>query len=82
MGENHFTQTPTMLSGVNLLSCAPAYFTLQLCIVAHHGKDSHFALALGRDVKGKLSLALCALGIVAPRQSHRGAGSLSSPLSP
>jgi uncharacterized membrane protein len=58
MGENHFTQAPTMLYGVVLLMSAIAYYILQQCIVAEHGTEHSLARALGRDVKGKLSIAL------------------------
>lgn len=33
-----------------------AYFILTQCLIAANGKDSAFAQALGRDIKGKLSV--------------------------
>ena len=65
MGENHFTRLPTTLYGLNLLACALAYTILQLHLVAHHGRDSDLARALGRDIKGKVSLVLYITGILA-----------------
>lgn len=63
MGENHFARLPTMLYGMNLLLCAIAYFLLQNNLAKHHGPGNAIAEALGRDVKGKLSLVLYVLGI-------------------
>ncbi len=63
MGENHFATLPVALYGVLLLSAAIAYFILTLTLVAHHGKDSTLAIALGRYFKGKLSVAIYAVAI-------------------
>jgi uncharacterized membrane protein len=61
MGENHFAQEPTMLYGVVLLMAAVSYRVLQSAIVRHQGPESKLRLALGKDVKGKLSLVLYAV---------------------
>ncbi len=58
MGENHFAPLPTAIYGVDLLMAAIAYTVLQNAIVAEHGPHSRLAAAVGRDGKGKLSLAL------------------------
>ena len=58
MGENHFAAVPTALYGVVLLGCAIAYTILLNAIVAHEGRDSSLAKAVGDDRKGWLSLAL------------------------
>lgn len=63
MGENHFSQLPTLLYGTNLLLCAISYYLWARCLVAHHGKDSALGRAFGEDVKGKTSLALYLLGM-------------------
>ena len=47
--------TPTAVYGVVLLMAAIAYYLLQCAIIAHQGRDSLLARALGRDWKGKLS---------------------------
>ena len=65
MGENHFTTAPTALYGAVMLLAAIAYFILQRAIIAQHGRDSRLAAAIGRDVKGKLSLALYATSVAA-----------------
>ena len=64
MGENHFTAFPTAIYGVVLLASAIAYTILQSRIIAQHGHESVLAMAVGNDVKGKLSMAFYSLGIV------------------
>lgn len=65
MGENHFTLVPSALYGAVLLMAAIAYYILQNIIIAHAGRDSRLASAIGRDWKGKLSPVLYATGIAA-----------------
>jgi uncharacterized membrane protein len=55
MGENHFAAAPLALYGAVLLMAALAYWILQYTIVRRHGRDSLLAVALGADLKGKLS---------------------------
>ena len=55
MGENHFAAVPTALYGVVLLMASLAYWTLQFTILVSHGRDSVLALAVGADLKGKIS---------------------------
>ena len=49
VGENHFAKTPTIVYSVVLLLAAVAFYVLQSTIVAHEGRDSALAAALGRD---------------------------------
>jgi len=63
MGENHFASWPTVLYGVVLLLAALAYFILELALVAVNGRESALARAIGRDVKGKVSIALYAVAL-------------------
>ena len=58
MGENNFTVVPVAFYGGVLLFSAIAYSILIMTLVAHHGKDSTIANAIGRDFKGKVSLAI------------------------
>ncbi len=51
---------PVAAYGVVLLMSAVAYNLLQIAIVARNGRTSALAVALGSDVKGKLSLSLYA----------------------
>ena len=62
-GETSFAPLPTAVYGVILLLAALAYTMLQGAIVAHHGRDSKLGTAVGKDMKGKLSLACYAAGI-------------------
>jgi uncharacterized membrane protein len=63
MGENHFTSAPVALYGVVLLCAAIAFTLLTRTLITRHGKDSALATAIGRDFKGKLSLAFYAIAI-------------------
>ena len=64
MGENHFTTATVFLYGLVLLLAAIAYVILQKLINQTHGKTSILAMALGRDLKGKISPVLYILGII------------------
>jgi uncharacterized membrane protein len=55
MGENRVAPAPTAAYGVILLLAAIAYYILQNRIIAHEGRRSLLASAIGRDWKGKLS---------------------------
>ncbi len=69
MGENHFTAVPTALYGLVLLMAAIAYLMLQQAIIRSQGQDSLLRKAIGRDWKGKLSLVLYIVAIVATLRS-------------
>ena len=63
MGENHFTPLPTAVYGGVLLLAAIAYTILQFAIMEHQGPESKLKAAVGRDRKGKLSMALYLLAV-------------------
>jgi uncharacterized membrane protein len=63
MGENHFAPWPVALYGVVLLACGCAYTVLTRTLLAQHGRDSALAQAMGRDFKGKMSVAIYAVAI-------------------
>ena len=63
MGKNHFAKLPTAAYGVVLLCSAIAYTILSIAIVRQQGAYSKLAGAVGRDRKGKVSMALYALAI-------------------
>ena len=63
MGENNFTTIPTALYGAVSLMAGIAYYFLAHHLTDIHGKDSEFAQALGSDRKGKLSIAIYAIGV-------------------
>lgn len=64
MGENHFAAVPVALYGTVLLLAAIAYFILTRVLIFYHGKESMLAIALGRDLKGKISVVLYAVAIL------------------
>ena len=63
MGENHFEALPVAAYGVILLLSGTAYFVLTRVLIAHHPVDSTLALAVGRDFKGEVSVAIYAVAI-------------------
>jgi uncharacterized membrane protein len=64
MGETQFASRPVALYGTVFLLAGVAYYILTRCLISLHGRDSVLASAVGRDVKGKVSVALYALGIL------------------
>jgi uncharacterized membrane protein len=71
MGENGFASLPVALYGGVLMMAGVAYYVLARQLAAHHGKDSTLARALGRDLKGLVSIGIYAaalpLSFAAPR---------------
>ena len=63
MGENHFAPLPSSVYGAVLLMAAISYTILQNRIRAHEGRNSRLAAAVGKDVKGKISIVLYLLAI-------------------
>jgi len=63
MGENHFAPMPTALYGLVLLMASFAYWILARVIIAHEGKDSLLAKAMGKDFKGNVSVVLYIIAI-------------------
>ena len=63
LGENHFAATPAAAYGLILLAAALAFFALERVIIRNQGAGSLVGTAVGRDVKGKISPVLYALGI-------------------
>ena len=63
MGENRLAPAPTAIYGVVLLSAGIAYYILQYAIIAHEGRNSLLASAVGRDWKGKLSPMIYLLAV-------------------
>ena len=65
IGENPFAMLPTAVYGSVLLLAGCAYFILEQVIIRAQGPDSVLKRAVGRDLKGKVSVLLCAAAIVA-----------------
>jgi len=63
MGQNHFATWPVALYGTVLLMAGIAYYILAHGLIRHHGRDSALAVALGKDVKGKISIAFYTVAI-------------------
>src|SRR5215470_12669229 len=62
-GQNHFAAWPAALYGAILLCAGCAYVILTRTLIAHHSRESALAIAVGRDVKGKISLVCYAVAI-------------------
>ncbi len=65
MGENHFAPVPTATYGTVMVFCAIAYVILQWTIIRRQGNASFLAGAIGRDRKGKFSMAAYVAAIAA-----------------
>lgn len=63
MGENHFAPIPVAVYGFALFMAGAAYTVLTRVLIYRHGPESPIAVALGRDVKGKISVLAYAVGI-------------------
>jgi uncharacterized membrane protein len=63
MGETAFGAWPVAAYGAVLLMAGFAYYILARVLIAHHGRDSALAVAMGRDFKGTLSLLIYAVAI-------------------
>ncbi len=63
MGENNFAAMPVATYGVVMVLAAVAYFILTRALLAIHPRDSVLAVALGRDIKGKISIVINAVAI-------------------
>jgi uncharacterized membrane protein len=63
LGENHLASWPAALYGGVLLMAAIAYWILARAIIGEHGPESRLGRAIGRDAKGRVSIAAYALAI-------------------
>jgi uncharacterized membrane protein len=63
MGSTEFQARPVAAYGVVLIMAGIAYFILAHCLIPLHDADSHLVRALGRDIKGKISVAIYAIAI-------------------
>ena len=63
MGENHFAAWPVAVYGIIMLCAGVAYFILTRALIRLHGHGSTLATSIGNDTKGKISIALYAVGI-------------------
>ena len=64
MGENHFSAPPVALYGIVLLMASLSYPLLLFSLIQVNGKGSLLAKSIGRDFKGKISIAIYIAGIL------------------
>ncbi|WER47500.1 TMEM175 family protein [Cupriavidus sp. WKF15] len=64
IGKSEFSKVPTALYASVLFMCATSYWILQRVIMASQGKGSSLAGAIGKDLKGRVSLVVYALAIL------------------
>ncbi len=64
LGENHGGTWPTAIYGLILLLAGFSYLVLQSYILKTQGQDDTLAKAIGKDWKGKASMAGYALAVV------------------
>lgn len=64
MGENHFAAMPVAVYCLDLCLCATAYIVLQQRVIRLEGTQSILHQAVGKDLKGKVSLACHVLALV------------------
>lgn len=65
MGEHNFEKASMTMYGIVLLLSAVSYVILQYTIMCNEGNDSALRRVLKKDFKGKISLILYVIGIVA-----------------
>jgi uncharacterized membrane protein len=58
MGENHLAPMPTALYGITMVLAAMSYTLLQREIILSQGPNSRLQAVVGRDTKGRISLAM------------------------
>jgi len=63
VGENHFATWPVAFYGLDLLLAAVAYFILVRALLSLRGQDSVLAVAVGSDLKGKISVVIYLVAI-------------------
>ena len=55
-GENHFDKLPVAIYSFIMLMAGVSYFILSRTIIKVHGKDSLLSSAIGKDLKGIISM--------------------------
>jgi len=73
VGDNPFSPVPTAVYGIAFLMPGCAYYLLVRAMLRVEGPQSTLARAVGRDLKGKGSLAVYAAGIAVAFIEPRGA---------
>ena len=73
VGDNPFAPVPTAVYGIAFLMPGCAYYLLVRAMLRVEGPQSTLARAVGRDLKGKGSLAVYAAGVAVAFIEPRGA---------
>ena len=63
-GDSRLAPLPTAVYGVVLLLAAVGYWILVNTIIAREGPESRLRAAVGKDVKGKVSILIYALAVL------------------
>jgi len=63
VNENHFAAVPVALYGVVLLMSGVSYYLFERVLIAQHGKHSPLARAMGKDLKGIVSVLIYVVAI-------------------
>lgn len=63
LGETGAKTAPVAIYGIVLMFAALAYYLLVRTLLPLHNRDSAFAVAIGRDFKGKASIGFYVLGL-------------------
>ena len=63
-GENHFSEIPVACYGFVLMMSGVAYYLLTKALICYHGHHSVLGSAIGKDLKGIVSMVLYASAIV------------------
>lgn len=64
IGENYTAHVPVALYGFILMMSAVAFFILQRSIIKGHEENFILRTAVGRDLKGKISITLYTFGVL------------------
>ena len=64
LGQSGGAKAPAALYGISLFLAGIAYWILQTALIQTHGHESALQKAIGRDLKGKLSLFLNFIAII------------------
>jgi uncharacterized membrane protein len=64
VANNHFAAAPVAVYGGVLIMCSLAFLLLSYILASHSGKNSELAQALGKDWKGKASLAIYIVAVM------------------
>jgi uncharacterized membrane protein len=61
--ETHFAALPVAIYGVVLFMAGTSYYILERVLIAHHPRNSSLAQAMGKDVKGMVSMLIYLVAI-------------------